>query len=58
MDCHQTDATHFDITNNIKLILKGQEVRISEDYCHSDIIIADIANYTVGHVPKVSLTDV
>ena len=40
------------------MILMGQEVRISEDYCHSEIVIADMANYTLGHVPKVSLTDV
>jgi hypothetical protein len=34
-----------------------QEIRISEDYCHSDIIIIDLANYTLGHVPKLKLTD-
>jgi hypothetical protein len=35
-----------------------QEIRISEDYCNSDIIILDLANYTLGHVPKVNLTHV
>jgi hypothetical protein len=34
-----------------------QEIRISEDYCHSDIIIYDLGNYTLGHVPKFNLTD-
>ena len=52
-----TDAKHFDVCNHIKLMLMVQEVRMSEDYCHSDIIIVDLANFTVGHVPKITLTD-
>jgi len=52
-----TDVTHFDTIDAIKLQLMVQEIRISEDYCHSDIILVDMANYTLGHVPKVSLTD-
>ena len=51
------DATHFNNSNYYKEMLLVQEVRISEDYCHSDIIIVDLANYTLGHVPKVSFTD-
>jgi hypothetical protein len=51
------DKTRFDMANYNKLMLMGQEVRISEDYCHSDNIIADLSNFTLGHVPKVSLTD-
>jgi len=35
-----------------------QEIRISEDYCHSDIIIIYIVNCTLGHLPKFNLTDV
>ena len=53
-----TDLTHFVYSNCIKLTLMLQEVRMSEDYCHSDILILDLANYTLGHVPKISLTDV
>ena len=53
-----TDAKNFDVCSHIKLMLKVQEVRMSEDYCHSDIIIYDLANFTVGHVPKITLTDV
>jgi len=51
------DVTHFSLPNCIKLVLLVQEVRMSEDYCHSDIIILDLVNYTLGHVPKFSLTD-
>jgi len=53
-----TDAKNFDVCNHMKLILMVQEVRMSEDYCHSDIMILDLANFTVGHVPKITLTDV
>jgi len=52
------DAKNYDACNHIKLILMAQEVRMSEDYCHSDIIIYDLANFIAGHVPKISLTDV
>jgi hypothetical protein len=52
-----TDVTHFNCLNCIKLLLLVQELRMSEDYCHSDIIIADIGNCTVGHIRKIGLTD-
>jgi len=39
-------------------MLLTQEVRMAEDYCHSDIILLDFANFTMGHVAKVSLTHV
>ena len=50
------DATLVEVIDYIKLLLMVQEIRISEDYSHSDIIIADMANYTLAHVPKVNLT--
>jgi hypothetical protein len=53
-----TDVTHFDPIDHIKLMLMVQKIIISEDYCHSDIIIIDLANYTLGHVTKIGLTDV
>jgi len=53
-----TDATRYDNIDAIKLLLMVQEIRISEDYCHSDIIIIDFANCTLGHLPKFTLTDV
>ena len=51
-----TDAAHFDICSYTKQM--GQEVRISENYCHSDILAIDLANYTMVHVLNVSLKDV
>ena len=51
-------ATHFDITNYMKLMILGHEIRISEDYCHKDIILVDYSNFTLGHVPEVSFTDI
>jgi hypothetical protein len=51
------DVARSNILNNIKLSQMVQEVRISEDYCQSDIIIVDLANVTMGHVQKISLTD-
>jgi hypothetical protein len=47
------DATRFDMAN----YKMRQEVRTSEDYCHSDNIIAYLGKFTLGHVPKLSLTD-
>jgi len=51
-----TDAANFDICSYTKQM--GQEVRISENYCHSDILAVDLANCTMVHVLKVSLKDV
>jgi len=52
-----TDATQYNFLNFIKLALFVQEIRMSEDYCQSDIIIVDLAKYTLAHVPKFGLTD-
>ena len=35
-----------------------KQIRISEGYCCSDIIIIDMTNYTLGHAPKISPTNV
>ena len=50
-----TDATHFYPEYCMKVMLMLQDIRISEDYCHSDIIILDLANYTVAHAAKFSI---
>jgi hypothetical protein len=52
------DATNFDIVQGSKLLQMVQEIRISEDFCRSDIIIIDLANYTLAHVPKINFSDV
>ena len=49
-----TDAKHFYPEYCMKVMLMLQDIRISEDYCHSDIIILDLANYTVAHAAKFS----
>jgi len=43
--------------DDIELLLMVQGIRISEDYCHSDITIIDLANCTLAHVPKISFKD-
>jgi hypothetical protein len=52
------DVTKYNVLNNTKLALMVSEIRISEDYCHSDVIIIDFANFTLPHVTHVTLTDV
>ena len=54
---YSTDAKNFDVCSHIKLMLMVQEIRMSEDYCQSDVMILDLANFTAGHVPKITLTD-
>jgi hypothetical protein len=34
-----------------------QEIRISEDYCCSDIIVFDMANVNLTHLSKISVTN-
>jgi hypothetical protein len=51
------DATKYDVLNNIKLALLTLEIRLSEDYCQSDVIIVDLANFTLAHLTKINLTD-
>ena len=57
-ELQSTDATHYNLINVIKLVLMLQEIRIYKDYCHSDILIYDFANCTLGHFPKNNFTDV
>jgi hypothetical protein len=49
------DTTHFDFLNLLKMAQMVMEVRISEDYCRSDIQIFDLSLIGLGHVPKISL---
>jgi hypothetical protein len=55
---HSKDVTKYDTLNDLKLILMVSEIIISEDYCHSDVMIFDMANFTLTHVAKLNLTDV
>jgi hypothetical protein len=49
------ESTHFNMINILKLIQMVMEVRISEDYCRSDIQIYDFSFISVGHVSKITL---
>jgi len=52
----KNDSKNYDTMNFYKQMLLMQEVRMSEDYCHSDIIIGDFNNFTMSHAAKVNLT--
>jgi hypothetical protein len=49
------DVARFDALDHVKIGQMVLEIRISEDYCCSDIYIVDLSRYTLGHVPKFSL---
>jgi len=49
------NTTKFDLINIFKMIQMVMEVRISEDYCRSDIQIYDLSSISVGHVSKFTL---
>jgi hypothetical protein len=51
---HSDDKT-FDILQIMKLLIMIQEIRMSEDYCRSDIIVFDFSNYNLAHILKFSL---
>jgi hypothetical protein len=50
-----TDMTHYNILNAIKLTQMVMEIRISEDYCFSDIYVLDLQNCSLGHVRQATL---
>jgi hypothetical protein len=49
------DVKEFDVFHQIKLTQMVHEIIISEDYCRSDIIVADMGNYSLAHILKVSV---
>jgi hypothetical protein len=49
------DTTHYDVLNLLKMIQMVMEVRISEDYCRSDIQIYDLSSFRVEHLTKFTL---
>jgi hypothetical protein len=48
------DSTNFNMLHLIKLIQMISEIRISEDYCLSDVYVFDYANVSLGHLPKMT----
>jgi len=44
----------FNALHAVKLFQMMMEIRISEDYCRSDIFLMDFGNFTLRHVMKVT----
>ncbi|KAJ9583063.1 hypothetical protein L9F63_022585 [Diploptera punctata] len=49
------DTRHFDPVMMYRITLMILEIRMMEDYCRSDVIILDFNNYSLAHLPHVSL---
>jgi hypothetical protein len=52
-----TDGMDFMPMDVIKLFQMMMDIRISEDYCRSDIWVVDYANLTLRHVIKLTPSD-
>jgi hypothetical protein len=50
-----SDDKEFNVTYHVKVAQMVQEIRISEDYWRSDIIVADMTYYTLAHILKVGV---
>jgi hypothetical protein len=50
------DPTHFIAEDFFKFALMSLEILACEDYNLSTIFILDYRNYTLGHVPKITLS--
>jgi hypothetical protein len=50
-----SDTTHYNTVNTVKMCHMVMEIRISEDYCLSDVYIVDLANYSLGHVRQITI---
>ena len=51
-----SDGMDFNTLYVIRLFQMMMEIRMSEDYCLSDIYVADYGNFTVRHITKVTPT--
>jgi len=49
-----TDGMEFNMLYVVKLFQMVMEIRISEDYCRSDIYVIDYGNFTLRHVTKIT----
>jgi len=49
-----SDGMEYNALFMVKMIQLVMEIRISEDYCLSDILIADYGNVTPRHVTKIT----
>jgi hypothetical protein len=48
------DGMDFNPLNIIRLFQLMMEIRMSEDYCRSDIYVVDNGNITLRHVTKIT----
>jgi hypothetical protein len=49
------DINEYDMLQQIKLPQLVLEIRISEDYCRSNIIVFDMASFSLAHILKFSV---
>ena len=49
-----SDGMDLNTLSVLKLIQMVMEIRISEDYCRSDIYVMDYGNITLRHVTKIT----
>lgn len=49
-----SDGMEFNPLHMAKLFQMVMEIRISEDYCLSDIFVMDFGNVTLRHVTKIT----
>jgi len=49
-----SDGMEFNALYMAKLIQMVMEIRISEDYCLSDIFVADYGNVNLRHITKIT----
>jgi hypothetical protein len=49
-----SDSANFNTQHMLKLLQVMMEIRISEDYCRSDIYVLDYGNISLGHLSKVT----
>ena len=49
-----SDSANFNTQHILKLLQIIMEIRISEDYCRSDIHVFELGNISLGHMTKIT----
>ena len=49
-----SDGMNFNALDAARLFQMMMEIRMSEDYCLSDIYVVDFGNFTVRHITKIT----
>jgi len=49
-----SDGMDFNMLHCVRFIQMMMEIRISEDYCLSDIYVVDYGNITLRHISKIT----